>query len=92
MSMWEAPPHRKKRMVDLAGFFRAGTKVLPEAAAPSGSPKQAVADAARKERRLKAEPNSGAGGFGFMTKGMGWRETKDSQQERRAPTLETLAK
>jgi len=25
MSMWDAPPHRKKRIVDLAGLRRAGS-------------------------------------------------------------------
>ncbi len=69
MSMWEAPPQRKKRIVDLAGFFRWGVGVLAKAAFPRGSPKQAAVEAVRKERRLRAEENSGRGGWGVTASG-----------------------
>jgi hypothetical protein len=62
MSIWEAPPQRKKRIVDLAGFLRWGTGIDPAAAVPpKGKPKQAAVEAAMKERLLSAEENSGRG-------------------------------
>jgi hypothetical protein len=43
--------------------------VLPKAAFPRGSPKQAAVEAVRKERRLRAEENSGQGEWGFTASG-----------------------
>jgi len=59
MSICDAPPHRKKRMVDFAGLRRAGSACDPNAAFPNGNPKQAVVEAVIKERRLSAAENNG---------------------------------
>ena len=56
MSMWEAPPQRKKRTVDLAVLLRGSAGWAEEAVLPKGRPKQAAVEAVRKERRLKREP------------------------------------
>lgn len=57
--MWDAPPHKKNRIVDFAGLRLAGSDSDPNAAFPNGRPKQAVADAVMKERLLNAAENSG---------------------------------
>jgi hypothetical protein len=61
MSMCEAPPQRKNRIVDFAGFLRSGAVSDPKADFPKGSPKQAAVDAVRNERLLSADENRGDG-------------------------------
>jgi hypothetical protein len=70
--MWEAPPQRKNRIVDLAVFLRWETGPAPEAVAPpKGRPKHAAVEAVMKERLLSAEANNGRGEWCFTASG-GW--------------------
>ena len=57
MSMWDAPPHKKKSTVDRAGLRRVSGVCAAETERPNGRPKHAAVDAVRKARRLKVEPN-----------------------------------
>lgn len=62
MSMWEAPPQRKNKTVDLAGRGFTGNPPFPDARTP-GPTRNAdspAVDAVRKARRFMAERNMGA--------------------------------
>jgi hypothetical protein len=62
--MCDAPPQRKKRMVDFAGRLRGARFAVPAAELPKLNPASPVADAAMNARRLRAGENSGAGMVG----------------------------
>jgi len=59
MSMCEAPPQRKNRIVDFAGLRRRSAVSAPKADFPKGRPKHAAVDAVRNERLLSADENRG---------------------------------
>jgi hypothetical protein len=85
MSMCEAPPQRKKRMVDLAGFRIAGVSgagaVIPRPLGAKRRPAKPMVEAARKVRRfiggwkragfMVVEGDAGRGGYNGRTLGRG---------------------
>jgi hypothetical protein len=60
--MWEEPPQRKKRIVDLAGFRRGVTTAFPAPELPKLKPASPRVEATMKERRFMP----GADKNGFM--------------------------
>jgi hypothetical protein len=56
--MCEAPPQRKNKTVERAGFRRGSGDWAAETERPKGSPKQAAVEAKSRDRRLKREPKS----------------------------------
>src|SRR5262249_15692582 len=64
MSMWDAPPQRKKSTADLAGFAITSSRGASGDAprrARSGNPPKPGVDATRKSRRLSVGRNNGEG-------------------------------
>jgi hypothetical protein len=78
MSMWEEPPQRKKRIVDLAGLRRGVTAAVPAPELPKLKPASPSVEATMKERRFM--PGADKDGF------MGGKWTPG-----RKPSFETLA-
>ena len=60
MSMCDAPPQRKKRIVDLAGLRRGAAPDAPNAEGPKLKPARPAVEAARNVRRLCAALNKGS--------------------------------